>query len=100
MATLEEEIRKLEQKIDDLDREYQDAGSEERKDIRPLITAKETRLNTLLQQRREQQQQQQHQQLQGKTIILAYQFNIAAFELILSLGSPLISPPRSLLSVI
>ena len=97
MATLEEEIRKLEQKIDDLDREYQDAGSEERKDIRPLITAKETRLNTLLQQRREQQQ---HQQLQGKTIILAYQFNIAAFELILSLGSPLISPPRSLLSVI
>ena len=99
MATLEEEIRKLEQKIDDLDREYQDAGSEERKDIRPLITAKETRLNTLLQQRREQQQQQQ-QQLQGKTIILAYQFNIAAFELILSLGSPLISPPRSLLSVI
>ena len=96
MATLEEEIRKLEQKIDDLDREYQDAGSEERKDIRPLITAKETRLNTLLQQRREQQQQ----QLQGKTIILAYQFNIAAFKLILSLGSPLISLTRSLLSVI
>mgnify|MGYP002260932968 CR=1 FL=1 len=32
MATLEEEIRKLEQKIDDLDREYQDAGSEVRKD--------------------------------------------------------------------
>jgi hypothetical protein len=91
MATLEEEIRKLEQKIDDLDREYQDAGSEERKDIRPLITAKETRLNTLLQQQL---------QLQGKTIILAYQFNIAAFKLILSLGSPLISSSRSLLSVI
>jgi septal ring factor EnvC (AmiA/AmiB activator) len=99
MATLEEEIRKLEQKIDDLDREYQDAGSEERKDIRPLITAKETRLNTLLQQRREQQQQ-QHQQLQGKTIILAYQFNIAALKLILSLGSPLISLSCSLLFVI
>ena len=99
MATLEEEIRKLEQKIDDLDREYQDAGSEERKDIRPLITACRNNLTPLLQQRREQQQQ-QHQQLQGKTIILAYQFNIAALKLILSLGSPLISPSRSRLSVI
>ena len=92
MATLEEEIRNLKEKIEGYEAKMDDATTfEEKKMYADLITAKETRLNTLLQQQL---------QLQGKTIILAYQFNIAAFELILSLGSPLISPPRSLLSVI
>ena len=99
MATLEEEISALEAEIAEYRMEYQNATSEVRKDIRPLITACRNNLTPLLQQRREQQQQ-QHQQLQGKTIILAYQFNIAALKLILSLGSPLISLSCSLLFVI
>jgi hypothetical protein len=100
MATLEEEISALEAEIAEYRMEYQNATSEVRKDnLLQNITACRNNLTPLLQQRREQQQQQQ-QQLQGKTIILAYQFNIAAFELILSLGSPLISSSCSLLSVI
>ena len=44
-------------------------------------------------------QQQQPATCQGKLLIICL-FNIAALKLILSLGSPLISPSRSLLSVI
>ena len=88
MATLEEEIRNLKEKIEGYEAKMDDATTTEtwKERYADLITAKETRLNTLLQQQL---------QLQGKTIILAYQFNIAAFKLILSLGSPLISLSRS-----
>ena len=67
MATLEEKISALEAEIAEYRVKFEAAITfEEKKMYADLITAKETRLNTLLQQQL---------QLQGKTIILAYQFN-------------------------
>ena len=64
MATLEVEINDLKVKIAGYEQEYASATSEERKDrLLAVITAKETRLNALL------QQQQQQQLQQGKVII-------------------------------
>jgi hypothetical protein len=58
MATLEEEIKDLKAKIAEYEQEYANAStSEERKELRPLITAKEARLLFLLQQQQQQQAQ-------------------------------------------
>jgi hypothetical protein len=56
MATLEEEIKDLKAKIAEYEQEYANAStSEERKELRPLITAKEARLLFLLQQQQQDQ---------------------------------------------
>ena len=63
MSTLEEEIRDLKANIKVYEQEYANSSPEEKKELRPLITAKETRLNLLLQQ---QQQSQAQAQAQGE----------------------------------
>jgi hypothetical protein len=63
MSTLEEEIRDLKANIKGYEQEYANSSPEEKKELRPLITAKETRLNLLLQQ---QQQSQAQAQAQGE----------------------------------
>ena len=94
MATLEERISALEERIAGYEQEYANAStSEERKQLRPLITERVKTLNALLQQ----QQQQQGNYYPPPD---ACQFNTAALKLFLSLGSPLISPSRSCLTVI
>ena len=52
MATLEEEVRDLKAKIAGYEQEYANAaaGSEDKRLLLAAITAKETRLNILLQQ--------------------------------------------------
>jgi hypothetical protein len=89
MATLEEEINDLKQKIRKYEAKMDDATTTEtwKERYANLITERGKTLNIL---------HQQQLQLQGKTIIIAYQFNIAAFKLILSLGSPLSTPLISL----
>jgi hypothetical protein len=55
MATLEEKISALEAEIAEYRMEYQNATSEEKKDIRPLIIACRNNLNILLQQQQQPQ---------------------------------------------
>ena len=50
MATLEEEIRDLKAEIEVYRQEYANASSEDKKDLRSLITASRKTLNILLQQ--------------------------------------------------
>ena len=92
MATLEEKIRDLKAKIGRYEAKFDAATTEAgQKMYADLIIAEETRLHDL------------NQQLQGKLIIPLTPVNstfTAALKLILSLGSPLISPSRSRLSVI
>ena len=57
MSTLEEEIRDLKANIKGYEQEYANSSPEEKKELRPLITAKETRLNLLLQQQSQAQSQ-------------------------------------------
>ena len=45
MSTLEDKIRDLEVNIKGYEQEYANSSPEEKKELRPLITAKETRLN-------------------------------------------------------
>ena len=45
MSTLEERIRDLKAEIAEYRQEYANSSPEEKKELRPLITAKETRLN-------------------------------------------------------
>ena len=91
MATLEEEIRALNAKVEKYEPKLDAATTfEEKKMYVDLITAKETRLNTLLQQ-----------QPQGKVIITSrLPIQHRCFEINpISWLTPLTSPSRSLLSV-
>lgn len=54
MATLEERIRVLEAEIADYRQEYASATSAEKKDLRPLITARGNNLHDLNQQLQQQ----------------------------------------------
>jgi hypothetical protein len=58
MATLEEEIRDLKAKIAGYEQEYTNAdpGSEDKRELRAIIIAKEKRLNLLLQPQPQPQQ--------------------------------------------
>ena len=95
MATLEEKIRDLKAKIGRYEAKFDAATTEAgQKMYADLITERVKTLNLLLQQQL---------QLQGKLIIPLTPVNstfTAALKLFLFLGSPLISPSRSRLSVI
>ena len=56
MATLEQEISALKEKIEGYEQEYANAaaGSEDKRGLRPLITETRKTLNTLLQQQQQQ----------------------------------------------
>ena len=53
MATLEERIRDLEANIKGYEQEYANASPEEKKELRPLITASRNNLTALLQQQQQ-----------------------------------------------
>jgi hypothetical protein len=53
MSTLEEEIRDLKAEIVEYRQEYANSSPEEKKELRPLITASRNNLTALLQQQGE-----------------------------------------------
>ena len=94
MTTLEERITALEDEIAEYRVKLNAATTEAAEErYANLITASRNNLTALLQQ----QQQQQGNYYPPPD---ACQFNTAALKLFLSLGSPLISPSRSCLTVI
>ena len=54
MATPEEKISALEEEIEDYRQEYANASPEEKKELRPLITATRNEITALLQQQQSQ----------------------------------------------
>lgn len=94
---MEEKISDLEDEIKELQAERRNADGDERRDLLHAITARSNNLERLYTQLEREQQQQQ-----GKVIIHLTPANSTSLllKLMLSLGSTLISPSRSRLSLI